>query len=72
MTDEEQAILAYLEGSPETFFARREIARRAVKRRVFEENPHWADAPLASLVAGKLVIQNDSGHFAIKRSAAFD
>ena len=47
MSYEETAILEFLSGFPEAFTARREIARRAMKRTVFEENPHWADAPLA-------------------------
>ena len=50
MTYEEQLILSFLGGSPEAFFGRREIARKAVKRALYEQNQHWADAPLASLV----------------------
>jgi hypothetical protein len=57
----------FLKGSPETFLARREIARKALKRTVFEENPHWADAPLAGLVDQGLVEQDDSGHYKIKK-----
>ncbi len=57
----------FLQGSRESFVARREIARKALKRTVFEENPHWADAPLESLVYQKLVEQNESGHYRIKR-----
>jgi hypothetical protein len=47
--------------------ARREIARKAINRAAFEENPHWADAPLASLLAQNLIEQDDSGHFRIKQ-----
>ncbi len=67
MTDEEMAIMNLLRGNPETFMARREIARKALKRSDFEENPHWADAPLASLMDQKLLEQDDSGHYRIKK-----
>ena len=43
MTTEELAIMNFLRGTPDDFVARREIARKALKRTVFEENPHWAD-----------------------------
>ena len=66
MTFEEQAILSFLGGSPGAYVARREIARKALKRAVFEENPHWADAPLSALVDRRLVEQDESGHFRIK------
>jgi len=59
--------MTLLQGSPNFFLARREIARKALKRAVFEENPHWADAPLVSLVDQGLVEQNESGHYRIKR-----
>jgi hypothetical protein len=68
MTYEELAIINFLKGSPDSFVARREIARKALKRTIFEENPHWADAPLASLVDQRLVEQNESGHY---RTAKF-
>ena len=67
MTYEETAILMLLRGSPDAYLARREIARKALKRAVFEENPHWADAPLASLVEQELIEQNESGHYKIKK-----
>jgi hypothetical protein len=66
MRDDEQLILNFLATSPETFYARKEIARRAVRRQVYEENPHWANAALASLLlAGKLE-QNASGLVRLK------
>ena len=52
------------------FLARREIARKALKRALFEENPHWADAPLVSLVDQDLIEQNDSGHYRVKSREA--
>ena len=67
MTYEEIAIMTFLQGIPNVYLARREIARKALKRAVFEENPHWADAPLVSLVEQDLVEQNESGHYRIKR-----
>ncbi len=67
MNYDELAILNFLRGSPETFMARREIARKAVKRIIFDENPHWADAPLASLVDQGYVEQDDNGHYRIKK-----
>ena len=67
MTHEEFAIMNFLKGGPDSYVARREIARKALKRTVFEENPHWADAPLASLVDQRLVEQNESGHYKIKK-----
>ena len=67
MTYEEMAILSFLKGNPDGYVARREIARKALKRVVFEENPHWADAPLAGLVDQGEVEQDDSGHYKIKK-----
>ena len=69
MTYEELAIVNFLKGSPDSYVARREIARKALKRAVFEENPHWADAPLGALADQGAVEQNDSGHYRIKRFA---
>jgi hypothetical protein len=67
MTYEELAIMNFLKGSPESYVARREIARKALKRTIFEENPHWADASLGSLVDQRVVEQNESGHYRIKK-----
>jgi hypothetical protein len=68
MTYEEMAIVNFLKGGPDSYVARREIARKALKRTIFEENPHWADAPLSSLVDQGKVEQNDSGHYKIKQA----
>ena len=65
MTSEETSILDYLKGRPESAFAKREIARKAAKRAVYEENPHWADAPLASLVIQKLIEIDENGNYHI-------
>jgi hypothetical protein len=71
MTDEEQKIIAFLKGSPDSFFARREIARKAVKRNVFEENPRWVEAPLTSLVEREIVEMNDGGHYRLNTGNKF-
>lgn len=69
MTDAEQTIVTYLSTSPDSFFARKEIARRAVRRQVYEENQHWADAPLTCLVQQGIVEQNDQGLFRLSKDA---
>ncbi len=61
MTEPEREIIQFLKLNPETFFNRKEISRKARRRSEYEEDPHWAAAPLASLVAQKYVEQNDSG-----------
>ncbi len=70
MTQEEYAIVMFLQGAPETFYTRKEIARKAVHRRVYEENPHWVDVPLAALVARGTVEQNDNAQYRWNRSAS--
>jgi hypothetical protein len=65
VTEDEYIVLMFLKSSPETWFARREIARRAVKRKIFEENAHWADVPLASLV-GRGEIEHKDGLYRLK------
>ncbi len=67
MTYEESAIVNFLKGIPEEFVARREIARRAIKRSLFEEDPHWADAPLSSLLDQRIIEKNDSAQYRLKR-----
>lgn len=66
MTDEESAIVLFLGASPDAFVARKEIARKAQKRQAFEENPHWVDAPLASLLQQGLIEQNDTCQFRLR------
>jgi hypothetical protein len=67
MTYEELAIMNLLRGSPGSYMARREIARKALGRDMFEENPHWVDPPLSGLLDQEQVEQDDSGHFRIKK-----
>jgi hypothetical protein len=68
MNDEEMTVLNFLKTSPETCFARRELARRAGRRSLFEENPHWVDAPLAALVGQGLVEIKDNGSYQFKKT----
>jgi hypothetical protein len=70
MTSVEMEIVMFLKPNRGAFFARKEIARRARSRAEYEENPHWADAALASLLAQKIVEQNDSGHYRLNDSFA--
>jgi hypothetical protein len=63
MTADEMEIIQFLKQNPEAFYNRKEISRKAKHRSEYEENPHWASAPLNSLVALKYVTQNDSGHY---------
>jgi len=65
MTGEEADILTFLRENPEGRFARKEIARKSVKRTFYEEHPHWVDQPLAALVARKLVQIDDDGFYRI-------
>ena len=71
MTQEEISVLNFLKRSPESLFARKEIARKAVKRSAYEENPHWADQALAALVAAHEVEVDDSGLYCIRKSDAY-
>jgi hypothetical protein len=70
MTDEQSSILSFLRSSPESFFARKEIARRAVRRQVYEENQHWADAPLSLLLTEGLIEKNDAGLYRLRQDAS--
>jgi hypothetical protein len=69
VTYEEIAIMNFLRGAPDVFMGRREIARKAQKRTIFEETPHWADAPLSGLVDQGVLEQSDSGHYRIKKQS---
>lgn len=62
MTDEQVLVLNFLKCSPESWFGRKEIARRAVRRKIFEENPNWADAAIVDLLRQGMVEQDSSGY----------
>lgn len=66
MTTVESEIVEFLKQFPETWFARKEVARKARSRHEFEADPNWATAPLNSLVTQHLVIQNESGLYKLK------
>jgi hypothetical protein len=68
MTDEQVQIMNFMQTSPETWFARKEIARRAVRRSVYDENNHWADAALAELLVLGVLERSDSGLYRIKQT----
>jgi hypothetical protein len=69
MTTEEFEIVAFLKLYPDSYFARKEIARKARSRDDYEANPHWAAAPLASLVLQGQIVQNDNGQYKINTEA---
>ena len=68
MTEAENTVFLFLQTSPEAYFARKEIARRAVRRQIFEDNPHWADAAIAALLLRGAIEQNESGLYRIKKN----
>ena len=63
MTAVEFEIVAFLKQNREAYYNRKEISRKARSRDDYEANPHWAAAPLNSLVTQGVVEQNDSGHY---------
>ncbi len=72
MTDEQVLVVNFLQCSPETWFAKKEIARRAVRRKIFEENPHWADHAIPELLAVGLIEQNISGQYRLKKDQVLE
>ena len=38
-----------------------------MRRRVFEENPNWADTPLYNLLVRQVIEQDDNGLYRIKK-----
>jgi len=71
MSQDEHVILQFLRAYPDSSFSRREISRKAVKRTIYEENPRWAEIPLASLLAQGLIEADDNGCYRIKKKALF-
>jgi hypothetical protein len=61
MNDEEVLILRLLESSPDAVYSRREIARKAVRRKVFDENPNWAAASITHLLDRGEIEEDASG-----------
>lgn len=66
MTTVESEIMTFLNQFPETWFARKEVARKARGRHEFEADPNWATVPLNSLVTQGQIIQNESGLYKVK------
>ena len=66
MSYEETAVMNFLKGYPDVFVAKKEIARKAMKRTHYEENPRWADAPITSLLNQGMIEQDDGGSYRIK------
>ena len=67
MNDEQVLVINFLKGSPGAWFGKKEIARRAVKRRVFDDNPRWADEPIAELVSQKVIEENKDGQVRFRK-----
>ncbi len=67
MTHDEEVILQYLRACPDGLFTRKEISRKAVKRTEYDENPRWAEAPLASLIGQGLVEVDENGYYRLKK-----
>ncbi len=68
MTTVELEIIQYLKQNRDAYFARKEISRRARRKEDYEEDPHWAAAPLSSLVMQGFVVQNQSGHYKLSEN----
>ena len=60
--DEENQILHFLKGSPETFFSAGEICRKAGNRKLVAKNPRWALPFLSSLSDKGLIERDAQGH----------
>jgi DNA-binding response OmpR family regulator len=58
---EEERVLSFLKEYPETAFSRREIARKAVKRREFEADPEWANVAISNLLDRKEIEEDKAG-----------
>ncbi len=72
MTDEQVLVVNFLQSSPETWFAKKEIARRAVRRKIFEENPHWADHAVSELLGVGVIEQNNTGQYRMKKDQVLE
>ena len=60
---EQQQVLNFLRSSPDTWFAAREVSRRAGTRAQFEEEPRWAINCLRYLFDMKLVERDSQAHY---------
>lgn len=65
MTSEGLTILQFMQATPESWYSRKEISRRAVHRSEYEVNPQWATAALASLMNDGIIETNPAGLYRI-------
>lgn len=65
MTAEGLIILQFMQATPESWYSRKEISRRAVSRKEFEENPQWATPALAGLMSDGVIETNPAGLYRI-------
>ena len=63
--EDEQLVLEYLKAYPNVFVSANEIARKAAGRHRFNEEPHWAQAVLTSLVDKGVLERDEQGHYRI-------
>lgn len=67
MSTEETVVLGFLEESPETWYSRREVARKAVRRSEWEENPNWAAGAISGLLSRGKIEENSSGSIKFRK-----
>ncbi len=67
MNTEDSVVLDFLGEAPETWYSRREVARKAVHRRDYEENPNWAMASISGLLSRGMIEENTSGAIKFKK-----
>lgn len=72
MGNAESIVMQFFESNPRDRFSRKEIIRRAVKRKIAEEDPQWADDAINALVAKNAIIIDDSGYYKLKSNDKYD
>jgi len=65
MTTEGLVVLQFMQATPESWYSRKEISRRAVSRKEFEENPQWATSALTGLLNDGVIETNPAGLYRI-------
>ena len=69
MTHEETAILNFLEEAPDAWYSRREVARKAVNRRIYEEDRNWASPAFSGMIERGLIEESATGSIKFKKRA---
>jgi hypothetical protein len=69
MTYEESTVMNFLEETPDAWYSRREVARKAVKRKIFQEDPNWAAVAISSLLTQGLIEENVAGTIKFKKKS---